>query len=287
MPVGRDLNIGAHQSAAGGYAKALERAHDIGATSLQIFSSSPRSWAGANLSQEDVDAFKEKKVELGIDPVIFHAPYLINLADRGATGEKSIKALIEELNVAACCHILGSVVHIGSWKTEDESPEDEDHYQHLLESLQKVLDESEGEVKIFIENMGTRKIGKDLEEVGRIITDLDGHKRLAVCLDTCHLHAAGYDLSTDKSYEEFFSDFDKQIGLDRLQVVHVNDSRDELGSLRDRHDNIGEGNVVEAVFKNIVTKSPTKDLPLILETPGFGGGGPDAKNIDRLRGYAD
>ncbi|MEX2368840.1 MAG: deoxyribonuclease IV, partial [Candidatus Paceibacterota bacterium] len=177
--------------------------------------------------------------------------------------------------------------HIGSWKTDDEEPEDDAHYEHLIASIETVLAETDGDAKILIENMGTRKIGKDLGEVGRIIKDLDGHERLGVCLDTCHLHAAGFDLSTTKSYDEFFVEFDEQIGLERLAVVHVNDSRDDLGSLRDRHDNIGEGSVGEAVFKNIVTKSPTKDLPLILETPGFGGGGPDAKNIERLRSYAN
>lgn len=274
-------NIGAHQSAAGGYRKALERADDIGATSLQIFSSSPRSWAGANLSAEDVQEFKDKQAELEIDPVVFHAPYLINLADRGATGEKSVKALIDELNVAARCGIIGSVIHVGSWKTDDESPEDEEHYQHLIENIQTVLKETDDAADFLIENMGTRKIGKSLKEVAHIIEDVGGDERLKVCLDTCHLHAAGFDLADD--YDDFFSEFDELIGLERLAVIHVNDSKDEFGSLRDRHENIGEGEVGEDVFSNLVTKEPTRDLPLILETPGFDGGGPDQKNVERLR----
>lgn len=283
MTSSQKLNIGAHQSAAGGYTKALQRAADIGATSLQLFSSSPRSWAGANLSRDDVDLFKEKKVELGIDPVVFHAPYLINLADRGATGEKSIKAMIEELNVAARCGIIGSVIHVGSWKTDDEAPEDDEHFEHLIESMKTVLAETDEAADFLIENMGTRKIGKSIEEIGRIIDACDNNERLKVCLDTCHLHAAGLDLG--EGYDDFFQEFDKQVGLERLSVIHVNDSRDDFGSLRDRHDNIGEGMIPAAVYKNLVNKEPTKDLPLILETPGFDGKGPDAENVDLLRAF--
>jgi deoxyribonuclease-4 len=285
MPTDKKLNIGAHQSAAGGYGKAVERAADIGATSLQIFSSSPRSWAGANLSKEDVNAFKEVKEEYGIDPVVFHAPYLINLADRGATGEKSIQAMTEELNVAARCGIIGSVVHVGSWKTDDESPEDDEHFEHLIKSLKTVLKDTDPAADFLIENMGTRKIGKSFEEVGRIIDACDGDERLKVCLDTCHLHAAGFDLA--EGYEDFFQQFDELVGLQRLSVIHVNDSRDDFGSLRDRHANLGEGEIDERVFKNLVTKSPTKDLPLILETPGFDGKGPDEENIKILRSHVN
>lgn len=283
MSNNQQINIGAHQSAAGGYAKALERAADIGATSLQLFSSSPRSWAGANLSQEEVDAFKEKKTELEIDPVVFHAPYLINLADRGPTGEKSITALIEELNVAARCGIIGSVIHIGSWKTDTEQPEDEEHFQHLTESIKTVLAETDDAADFLIENMGTRKIGKTLKEIAHIIEACGGDSRLKVCLDTCHLHAAGFDLA--EGYDDFFAEFDEIVGLERLRVIHVNDSRDALGSLRDRHANIGEGELSEEVFANITTKSSTKNLPLILETPGFAGDGPDAENVARLRSF--
>lgn len=279
------LNIGAHKSAAGGYGKALERADDISATCLQLFSSSPRSWAGANLSQEEVDEFKKKKAELGIDPVVFHAPYLINLADRESTGDKSVKALIKELNVAARCGIIGSVVHVGSWKTDDEAPEDEAHFDHLINNIQTVLKETESAADFLIENMGTRKIGKNLEDISQIIAACDGHERLKVCLDTCHLHAAGFDLSSEAAYTEFFDRFDELIGLKRLSVIHVNDSRDPAGSLRDRHENIGEGKISEEVFINLTTKSPTKDLPLIIETPGFSGSGPDKKNIERLRSF--
>jgi deoxyribonuclease-4 len=282
-----DLNIGAHKSAAGGYVKSAQRVADITGSCMQLFSSSPRTWAGADLTVEEVEEFKEAKNELGLDPAVFHAPYLINLADRGSTGEKSVQAMIDELNTAARCGIIGSVVHVGSYKTDDEQPVDNEHYEHLINNIQTVLDESDGQADFYIENMGTRKIGKSIEQIARLIEDCGSHERLKVCLDTCHLHAAGIDLSTEGAYNEFFNTFDKEIGLDRLGVIHVNDSRDEFGSLRDRHANIGEGEIPAGVFSNIVSKSPTKGLPLIIETPGFGDSGPDKENIDRLQGFAD
>lgn len=281
-----NLNIGAHKSAAGGYVKACERVHDIGGSCVQLFASSPRTWAGADLSQEEVEEFKKSKNELDLDPAVFHAPYLINLADRGSTGKKSVKAMIDELNTAARCGIIGSVVHVGSYKTDDETPEDDDHYEHLIDNIQTVLDKSDDDANFYIENMGTRKIGKSIEQIAQLIEGCGSHERLKVCLDTCHMHAAGIDLSSEASFDEFFNTFDNVIGLERLGVMHINDSRDEFGSLRDRHENIGEGEIPESVFTNITTKEPTKDLPLIIETPGFGDSGPDEENIQRLRSLA-
>lgn len=281
-----NLNIGAHKSAAGGYVKACERVHDIGGTCLQLFASSPRTWAGASLSDDEVEAFKNAKNELDLDPAVFHAPYLVNLADRGSTGEKSVKAMIDELNTAARCGIIGSVVHVGSYKTDDEKPEDDNHYDHLVDNIQTVLKKSDNNANFYIENMGTRKIGKTIEQIAQLIEDCGNHERLKVCLDTCHLHAAGIDLSTEKSFDEFFAMFDDAIGLERLGVIHVNDSKDEFGSLRDRHENIGEGEIPQSVFTNITTKKPTKNLPLIIETPGFGDSGPDEENIEKLRSLA-
>jgi deoxyribonuclease-4 len=280
------LNVGAHKSASGGFDKAVTRAADIGGNNLQLFSYSPRSWQARDLDDETKEAYSTKRDELGIDPVIFHACYLINLADRGQTGEKSVKNLIAELNLAREIDCLGSVIHTGSWKTDDNQPEDDDHYQHLLDNIQEVLARTPEDTALFLENSGNEKIGREVEELYEIINDI-GNPRLKVCLDTCHLHAAGIDISTEKAYDEFFNTFDEEIGLDRLGVIHVNDSKDEFGSLRDRHENIGEGNIPEGVFSNIVNKSPAKDVPLVIETPGFGDSGPDRKNLKRLRAYSN
>jgi deoxyribonuclease-4 len=274
--------IGAHKSASGGFDKAVRRAADIGGDCLQLFSYSPRSWQVRDLDGETKDAYFEKRAELHIGPVVFHACYLVNLADRGQTGEKSVKNLTAELNLANEIDCIGSVIHTGSWKTEDNKPEDESHYEHLLGNIEKVLKNTPEDTYLLLENSGNQKIGKDMEELYQIINDL-GSERLRICLDTCHLHAAGYDVSTEKRFTEFFAEFDDRIGLDRLEVIHVNDSKDEFGSLRDRHENIGEGSIPEPVFELFLTKDQTKDRPFIIETPGFGDDGPDKKNIDRLR----
>ena len=128
-----------------------------------------------------------------------------------------------------------------------------------------------------------RKIGRSLDEIAEIIKDVPD-PRVKVCLDTCHLHSAGYDLSTKKKLEEFLEMFDTTIGLDRLECIHMNDSRDEFGSLRDRHDNIGEGKVGKDVFALIVNHPKLKNLPFLLEVPGFDDSGPDRKNVDKVKG---
>lgn len=277
------LNIGAHKSASGGYARAVERVSNIGGTCLQLFSSSPRAWAGPNLTDDDVKEFEEKTKKLEVDPVVFHAPYLINLADRGQTGEKSVRALITELKTASRCGVIGSIIHVGSYKTDDNQPEDDEHYEHLLANTRTVLEETPRDTWFIIENMGTRKIGRKIEEIGQLISDLGGGERLKVCLDTCHLHVAGYDLSSPEKCESFLAEFDNLVGLERLVVIHANDSKDPAGSLRDRHENIGEGEVPKEVFSSLLSHKVTRQLPFIIETPGFGGNGPDKENINKLK----
>ena len=130
--------------------------------------------------------------------------------------------------------------------------------------------------------MGMRKIGRSLDEIASIVKDVND-ERVRVCLDTCHLHVAGYDLSTKKKLDDFLVEFERIIGLKRLECFHVNDSRDEFGSLRDRHDNIGEGKVAKDVFKLILNHPKLKALPFLLEVPGFDDTGPDKKNVDILK----
>jgi deoxyribonuclease-4 len=278
------LTIGAHKSASGGYDKAVERVADITGNCLQIFSYSPRSWQSRDLDNETKAAYLAALDEHDIGPVYFHACYLINLADRSQTGEKSVKNLSAELTLAADIGVAGSVVHTGTYKTDDGEPEDEAHYEHLLENIRAALKNSPDDALILLENAGNRKIGRHIQDLADIIADIDSD-RLRICLDTCHLHAAGYDLSSEEKFTEFFNDFDEQIGLDKLELIHVNDSRDELGSLRDRHANIGEGNIPEKVFKLLVNRPETRDKPMIIETPGFGESGPDEKNLKILRGF--
>jgi len=277
-------HIGAHLSISGGLHKALENINNKGGTCLQIFSSSPRTWKPSDFSDNDIQLFLKTKHKLNIDPIFFHAMYLINLADPGQTGERSKKALIHELSQAPKLEVMGSIVHTGSFKEDNKtlSCRDRKNYKTLLNNIQFVLEQTPKESQLILENAGNRKIGQTIDQLAEIIEDV-GSERIRVCLDTCHLHAAGYDLSANKLFDNFIEDFDEKIGLKKLAVVHMNDSKDHLGDLRDRHDNIGEGNVSIEVFRNFLNNPRTKHIPFIIETPGFDKKGPDKQNIDILK----
>ncbi len=294
--------FGGHVSIAGGYKEALPRAKALGGNALQMFSGSPRGWNYARVTKEQADEFKMEAKRLGIRAAYFHASYLINLADDGPNGTHSVEALIAELTVAEVLGVRGSIIHLGSFKEEkakkealslglfgstESLPAYQKHpkYDLLISNIKAVLKKSPVRALFIIEDMGMRKIGRSLEEIANIIEDVND-TRVRVCLDTCHLHAAGYDITTPKKLDNFLSDFNRTIGLERLELFHANDSRDEFGSLRDRHDNIGEGKVGKEVFKLLLNHPKTKDRPFILEVPGFDDSGPDKKNLDILKALA-
>ena len=279
------MKIGAHLSIAGGYDKALERVHAIGGNCLQIFSASPRGWNHATITDGSKILFLDTKKRLGISEVFFHASYLVNLADNGRIGEESKKSLIAELNVASQLGIIGSIVHIGSFKGNPPAVWDvsqDKKYSVLINNIHEVLTHTPQDTFLIIENAGNKKIGQNIDEIALIIRDVN-NERLKVCLDTCHLFSAGYDLSTQQKLDEFLAEFEKKIGLKKLVVFHVNDSRDPFNSGRDRHENIGEGTLSTEPFKLLLKDKKTCNLPFIIETPGFDGNGPDKKNIDILK----
>jgi len=279
------MTIGAHISIAGGYHKALERIEIIGGNCLQIFSASPRGWNRASINEEAKRLFVDGKKNHGIHEVFFHASYLINLAEEGRIGEESKKSLVAELNVASQLGISGSIVHTGSFKGNLPAVWDvsqDRKYSILINNINEVLGTTPKDTFLIIENAGNKKIGQNLDEIASIIRDVD-NERLKVCLDTCHLYAAGYDLSTKEKMDEFFHEFETKIGLRRLVVFHMNDSRDPFNSGRDRHENIGKGTLSLEPFKLILNDERTRNLPFIIETPGFDGKGPDKKNIDILK----
>ena len=280
------LKLGAHLSIAGGYEKAIESIKKIGGNCLQIFSSSPRTWADAKIDDDQINIFLTEKKKNNIDPIYFHACYLLNLADPEIVGKKSIHSLIYELNLAAKMNVKGSIVHTGSFKKMhgDESLAEFDHYNSLIKNIQHLLSESPAETYLILENAGNRKIGKKIDHLAAIISEIND-SRIRICLDTCHLHASGYDLRSAANFEVFLDEFDQKIGLEKLEVVHMNDSRDAIGTLRDRHENIGEGYVGIEVFKNFLNHPKTKHLPFIIETPGFDDKGPDKKNLDILKSF--
>ncbi|NTU72910.1 deoxyribonuclease IV [Candidatus Roizmanbacteria bacterium] len=275
-----NYRLGAHLSTAGGYCKAIEKALIIGANTLQIFSTSPRSWKPAEISPEDVTAFREAKLQSGVNPVFFHASYLINLTDSGETGKLSKVSLIRELQLAAQMDIIGSIVHTGSYKGE-YAPE---KFQTLISNITEILNQTPENTILILENSGNKKIGVTIDEIGEIISVI-GNSRLKLCLDTCHLHAAGYDLSTPEEFDRFLIQLEKTVGLDRLAAFHINDSKDAFHSYRDRHENIGKGQIPSSVFKHILSDNRTCYIPLILEVPGLEGKGPDKENLDVLKSF--
>jgi len=272
------LKIGAHVSIGGGYTKALERIAKIGGNCMQIFSASPRGWNFAKLEKNSPQPFLIKKKELGIKEVYFHASYLVNLADTGKIGHLSKKMVINEMNIGKEFKIKGSIVHLGSYKKEKTTTK----YRALVKNIKEILAKTPSQTIFIIENSGTRKIGQNLEEIGQIVDSVNS-KRVKICLDTCHLYAVGYSLKTQKELSGFLKKFNDLIGLERLELWHLNDSRDPLGSFRDRHENIGQGTIGLKEFGNIINHPLLKSYPFILETPGFDGKGPDKKNVDIVK----
>src|SRR3989344_8609840 len=189
------MKIGAHQSIGGGYTQALDRIKNIGGNCLQIFSSSPRGWNFAKINDIQATQFRNKKSEMGIDPIYFHASYLINLANTEKVGSLSKLSLIAELSIALKLNIKGSIIHTGSFKDKkDMSP--------LIKNIREILQKTPDESLFIIENAGNNKIGKNLNEIAEII-NLVNNPRVRVCLDTCHLHSAGYDLTSKEKLDKF------------------------------------------------------------------------------------
>lgn len=288
------MKIGGHLSTSGGFDKALDRTIEIGGNTLQIFASSPRQWNSYPVTDEQIKLFIQKKKELGIDPIYFHASYLVNLAFNNIIGEKSRQKLIDELTLASKMEIRGTIVHIGSFGVDPDiyatNPElgfatEFDPYSDVSLHGKEILNNTPKDTYLILENAGNRKIGKTLEQLAIIMEELSSD-RVRVCLDTCHLWAAGYDLSSEEKFEKFFEEFDRLIGMEKLEVFQVNDSKDPLGSFRDRHENIGKGTMGMDVFRVLINHPKTRDIPFILEVPGTDKKGPDKENIEVLKSLA-
>lgn len=270
--------LGAHLSTNGGYYKAAGKAADLGANVLQIFSCSPRGWNKPEATRDEISLFNKGINDFHIARCYFHASYLINLADSSSVGHNSKKSLIAELTFAPQLGVRGSIVHLGSYKKD----QNDGKYQTLIANIKDILENTPPETLFIMENAGTRKIGQTIEELGKILQDVS-YARIRVCLDTCHLHSAGYDISTKEKLDGFISMFDRIIGLNRLELWHVNDSRDPFGALRDRHENIGKGTLPLDTFRLLLNHPKLKHLPFIIETPGFDGKGPDRQNMNILK----
>ncbi len=275
------MKIGAHVSSSGGISKAVDRGLEIGCEAIQVFGSSPQSWAFKPVPAEEIEAFKTRIAETGIGPTFLHCIYLINLGTTNeANLEKGIQSLINYMKLAADMGAGGIIFHPGSHKGIG--------YDGILTqtvaAIQTVLDQSPEGPYLCLENMAGmgQHIGAKFEELGGILKAVD-HPNLRICLDTQHSFAAGYDLTSPNGVEGMISQFDEAIGLEYLAAVHANDSKQVCGSGVDRHDNIGEGFIGEEGFEAIMGNPAFKDVPFFLEVPGFERKGPDKQNIDILK----
>lgn len=280
----RTILLGAHMSIAGGVPTAVERAMKIGCTTMQMFVKNNTQWKGKPLSEDDISTYKKLLSESSIDPVVVHDTYLINLA---ATDKRILKksraALKDELDRAEALGVAYLNFHPGSHIGAGER----EGIKRIAESLNIIHEQTQGyNVKSVLETtagQGTA-IGYRFEQLRAIIDGVDEKERMAVCVDTCHVFAAGYDISTVEGYEATFREFDEVIGLDRLVAFHVNDSKRELGSHVDRHEHIGKGKIGKAGFRYLMNDERFRNIPKILETPKGPEMKEDVRNMRVLRG---
>ena len=275
------MKIGAHVSSAGGISKAVDRGAEIGCETIQIFGSSPQSWAFKPVPEAEIEAFRQKTAETGIGPAFLHAIYLINLGTPNQENlEKGIRSLINYMTLAAQIGAGGVIFHPGSHQGVGY----EGIFSQAVASIQRVLENSPEGPYLCLENMAGmgQHIGAKFAELGGILKEVND-PRLRVCLDTQHSFAAGYDLTTPDGVEAMIAEFDEAIGLDSLAAVHANDSKQLCGSGVDRHDNIGEGFIGEDGFQAIMGNPAFRDVPFFLEVPGFEGKGPDQRNVEILK----
>lgn len=277
------MRLGAHESIAGGLHRAFDRARAVGCDAVQLFVKSNRAWAVQPLTDEDVRRFKEKAEETGIHPAVGHASYLLNpAAPDEELWRKSRDTLIVELERCEALDIPYLVLHPGAHMNAGE----EEGLKRVAQALGEVHRATRGvRARILLETtagQGTN-LGYRFEQLAWLIANTPEGERLGVCLDTCHVFAAGYELRTPEGYEATLEAFDRIIGLSRLLAVHLNDSKNGLGSRVDRHEHIGKGVLGLETFRMVVNDPRLAALPGLLETPKSDDLHEDAENLAVLR----
>ncbi len=282
-------------SVAGGLPRAVERAVVHRCDALQIFAKNASQWRGRDIPPEEVREFRAGVKAAGIGPVVSHGSYLINLATTNAAlRQQSMDAMGDELDRAEALGLLGVVLHPGAYTIGNEA----DGLTLIAEALLVVLRaRRRGKTMVLLENtagQGTT-LGATFEQLASIIAKTGDHRRIGVCLDTCHLLASGYDIVSPEGYAATFTQFGRLVGFDRLRAFHMNDSKKPLGSRVDRHEHIGQGHLGLEPFRRLVNDRRFRHLPMLLETPKAEGKatGPiaidplDQQNLDTLRGLID
>jgi deoxyribonuclease IV len=258
--------VGLHVSAAGSPELAFDRAKELGATTFQIFTRNPNQWKFNPIAEETVAAFREKRKESGLAKIADHMPYLPNLASaEKATMKISRYTLDEEVKRCDALGIDYLVVHLGSHLGKGAAV----GVANVAGAVKGAIKGSDGRTMILLENMAGQKncVGARFEEIRGILDRVDEPDRVGVCLDTCHTFAAGFDLRNDEAVANTMALFDELVGVKRLRVVHLNDSKGPLGSRLDRHENIGEGKIGRRGMKAFLHYPGVDELPIIMETP--------------------
>lgn len=280
------LRLGAHMSIAGGTPLAVKRAVEAGCETLQIFVKNNNRWEGKALSDQEVHDFRLSRRRSSIRDVVAHAGYLINLASpRGDLRRKSIRSMVDELKRADRLSLGCLVVHPGSHMGEGVAR----GIERVCEAINQIHGTGEWKVPIALETtagQGTN-LGWQFEHLRDILAGLANPTRVRVCLDTCHIFAAGYEFRTKPSYMAMIRSFDRIIGRDKLVLFHLNDSKRELGSRVDRHEHIGKGKIGIEGFRWIMNDRRFKKIPKILETPKGKTNREDRRNLRVLRSLVE
>ena len=265
--------IGAHVSPAGGPANAVKRGEERACRSIQIFNQSPRAWKARVYTDDEVAAFHEAMDGSTVEALVIHAVYLLNCASEDAElRDKSLEALKVALNSGAKLGAVGVVLHPGSALKGDV----DEALKRAAKVIKEALKESEKCPLLLEDTAGAGgTLGRSFEELASLLELAGGQKRLGVCLDSCHLFASGYDVRTRESLGKVIDEFDRVVGCDRLQALHVNDSMTELGSNRDRHANLGDGEIGVEGMIAFLSEPRFEGLPVIFEGPGREG-----KNVE-------
>ena len=273
--------IGAHVSTGGGLTRAIERAEDLRCEAIQIFNQSPRMWRPTRYSEEDFAAFREAMGASKVEVVAIHAIYLINPATRDREmHRKSLDSLKHALRVGDAIGAMGVVVHPGALKDDTRT----NARKRAVRLIKEALAETDRCPILYENTAGSPQLlGRDFDETAELIEKTGGPRRLGLCIDSCHLHATGYDVRTPEGMKDLVDEIDSKIGLKQLKLLHVNDSRDPRGSNRDRHAPIPNGEIGRAGMRAFLGEPRLQGLPAVLEGPGIDGKAVVRKDLQIVR----
>lgn len=274
------MKFGAHVSIAAGIYKAPERASSFGCECFQMFTRSPRGGNPPKLDKETVDKFLENCEKYKLSDYYVHTPYFINFAsEKSDIRKSSIRIVKEELERSDLLRVKYIMTHLGSSKGIDRSLA----LKRVADGVKEILDKTDTKTQLLLENSAGQgeTIGEKFEELAEIL-DLVDNNDLGICIDTAHLFAAGYDLRTEKALNDLLAEFNKIVGIDRIKLIHGNDSKVGLAEKKDRHEHIGKGKIGIDGFESIVCNKHLTDLDMIVETPPEGVE-IDIKTLKKLR----